>query len=158
MRDFPWFHERNGQLTKLQEEGMITKPRFYDNGADITLTQAGRNFSVESEGSVSLTKEKIYEILLTLHKEMKMPDDCFGYERRQTNSVIKYFQDEGLISGAGIAMGGVRKLPTIIWLESATITLKGLQFIEDFEHASNEPTNINLSYEFITVCAKIADN
>ena len=23
MRDFPWYHERNGQLTRLQEAGMI---------------------------------------------------------------------------------------------------------------------------------------
>ena len=83
---------KNGQLTRLQEAGMIIKPRFYDNGADITLTQAGRHFFDESEGSLSLTKEKIYEILVALHKEMKMPDDCFGYERRQANGVIKYLQ------------------------------------------------------------------
>lgn len=156
--DFPWYHERNGQLTRLQEAGMIIKPRFYDNGADITLTQAGRHFFDESEGSLSLTKEKIYEILVALHKEMKMPDDCFGYERRQANGVIKYLQDEGLISGAGIAMGGARKPPAIIWLEGAVITLKGLQFIEDFEHALNEPSSIDLLHEFISACAKIADN
>ncbi len=51
MRDFPWYHERNGQLTRLQEAGMIIKPRFYDNGADITLTQAGRHFFDEPEGT-----------------------------------------------------------------------------------------------------------
>ena len=56
-----------------------------------------------------MTKEKIYKILVTLHKEMKMPDDCFGYELREANGVIKYLQDEGLISGAGIATGGARK-------------------------------------------------
>ena len=32
MRDFPWYHERNGQLTRLQDEGMITKPRYSSNG------------------------------------------------------------------------------------------------------------------------------
>lgn len=87
IRHFPWFHERNGQLTRLQEAGMITKPRFYDNGADITLTQAGRQFFEEQTGGGSLTKEKIYEILVSLYKEMKMPDDCFGYERREANGV-----------------------------------------------------------------------
>lgn len=158
MRDFPWYHERNGQLTRLQEAGMIIKPRFYDNGADITLTQAGRHFFDEPEGSVSLNKEKIYEILVALHKEMKMPSDCFGYERREANGVIKYLQDEGLISGAGIAMGGARKPPAVIWLEGATITLKGLQFIEDYEKAANEPSSIDLTHEFISACAKIADN
>ena len=158
MSDFPWYNERNGQLTRLQEEGMITKPRFCDDGANITLTQAGRRFFDESERSVSLTKEKIYEILVTLHKEMTMPDDCFGYERREANGVIKYLQDEGLISGAGIAMGGARKLPEIVWIEGATITLKGLQFIEDFEKALNEPLRLDLTHEFISACAKIADN
>ena len=158
MCDFPWYNERNGQLTRLQEEGMITKPWFYDDGADITLTQAGRQFFDESEGSISLTKEKIYEVLVTLHKKMKMPDDCFGYERREANGVIKYLQDEGLISGAGIAMGSARKPPEIVWLEGATITLKGLQFIEDFEKALNEPLSIDLTHEFISACAKISDN
>lgn len=90
MRDFPWYNERNGQLTRLQEAGMITKPRFYDNGADITLTQAGRQLFDKPEGRVSLTKDKIYEILVKLRSEMKMPDDCFGYERREANGVIKY--------------------------------------------------------------------
>ena len=137
---------------------MITKPMHFDNGAEITLTQAGRHFFDEKAGGVSLTKQKIYEILVTLQKEMKMPDDCFGYERREANGVIKYLQDEGLISGVRIAMGGAQKTPAIIWLEGATITLKGLQFIEDFEKALNEPPNIDLSREFISACAKIADN
>ena len=44
MRDFPWYHERNGQLTRLQEAGMIIKPVYSDDGAEITLTQAGRKF------------------------------------------------------------------------------------------------------------------
>lgn len=100
MSDFHWYNERNGQLTRLQEAGMITKPRFYDNGADITLTQAGRHFFDEQVGSVSLTKEKIYEILMALYKEMKIPEDCFGYERREAYRAIKQIQEEGLISGA----------------------------------------------------------
>ena len=47
MSDFPWYNERNGQLTRLQEAGMITKPRLYDNGADITLTTKGRRYFLE---------------------------------------------------------------------------------------------------------------
>ncbi len=158
MCDFPWYNERDGQLTRLQDAGMITKPRFFDNGANITLTQVGRHFFDESEGSISLTKDKIYEILVTLHKEMKMPDNCFGYERREANGVIKFLQDKGLISGAGIAIGGARKPPAVIWLEGATVTLKGLQFIEDFEKALNEPSRIDLPHEFISACVKISDN
>ena len=99
MRDFPWFNERNGQLERLQEAGMVTKLGFYDDGANITLTQAGRHYFDKPEGRVSLNKKEIYRILVTLQTEMKMPDDCFGYERREAYRVVKQLQEEGLISG-----------------------------------------------------------
>lgn len=41
MKDFP---SRDGHLSMLQAEGMITKPRYYDNGAEVTLTEAGREY------------------------------------------------------------------------------------------------------------------
>jgi len=44
MSDFPWYNERNGQLTKLYDEGMITRPRYYDNGVEIALTNIGREY------------------------------------------------------------------------------------------------------------------
>ena len=47
MKDFSWHNEMNGQLTKLHEMGYITKPRFYDDGADITLTNSGRTYFTE---------------------------------------------------------------------------------------------------------------
>lgn len=158
MQDFPWYNERNGQLTRLYDAGMITKPVFYDNGANITLTQDGRQFFDEQISGIVLSKEKIYKILVTLRTNMKMPDDCFGMKRPEANGVIKYLQDEGLLSGVGIASGGVRKPPSIVWLESANITLKGLQFIEDFDKISNDISNVDLTHEFISACAKIADN
>lgn len=34
MCDFPWYNERNGQLSRLQDMGLIIKPRYFDNGAD----------------------------------------------------------------------------------------------------------------------------
>lgn len=46
MKDFPWYNNRNGQLTRLYEEGVITKPRYFDNGAEITLTEKGRQYFV----------------------------------------------------------------------------------------------------------------
>ena len=45
--DFPWHNELNGQLTKLQTEGMITTPIYYDNGVIITLTTQGRNYFLD---------------------------------------------------------------------------------------------------------------
>lgn len=47
MRDFPWPNGRNGQLTRLQEAGLITKPRLFDNGAEINLTRQGRTYFSE---------------------------------------------------------------------------------------------------------------
>lgn len=44
LKDFPWYFERNNQLTKLYEKGMIAKPRFFDNGAEIILTKAGHTY------------------------------------------------------------------------------------------------------------------
>ena len=99
MQDFPWYNERNGQLTKLQIEGMITKPRYFDDGAEITLSQAGRHFFDEPERSVSLNKEKIYEILSTLSQEMKVPDGDFGFEPGPCRRAIKQLQEQGYIQG-----------------------------------------------------------
>lgn len=44
MSDFPREGKPDEQLAKLYEEGMITKPLFYDNGVRVTLTQEGRHF------------------------------------------------------------------------------------------------------------------
>lgn len=46
MKDFLWYNNRNRQLTKLYEEDLITKPRYFDNGAEITLTEKGRQYFV----------------------------------------------------------------------------------------------------------------
>lgn len=158
LRDFPWYNERNGQLTRLQEAGLITKPRFYDNGADITLTQTGRHFFDEQAGGASLTKERIYGILTALQSEMKIPDDYFGFEQREAYRVVKQLQEEGLISGARFAEGGQRKDPLLVWLDGAHLTMDGLDFIEEFESSSADPLKVNLTNEFISACAKIADN
>lgn len=158
MSDFHWYNERNGHLSQLQAAGVITNPRYLSNGVEITLTQAVKHFLDKQDGDASMNKEKIYEILVTLRTKMKMPDNCFGYERREANGIIKFLQNEGLLSGVGIAEGGARKPPAIIWLDGANITLKGLRFIEDYEKSTNESAHIDLTHEFVSACAKIADN
>ena len=158
MIDFPWYSERNGQLTRLHMEGYITKPRFYDNGAEITLTQQGRDFIIRDTSEGSLGKEQIYKILVSLKQCMKMPDDSFGYEKRKANGIIQRLQDEGLIAGANFAVGKKSLGPLIVWLEQAYITVKGLEFIDQYEKAVGEQGEIDLTHEFISACAKIADN
>ena len=103
-----------------------------------------------------MTKELIYRMLVALRSEMKMPEDCFGFERREANGKIKYLQDQGLITGAKFSIGGSRNPVIIVWLENAAITLKGLEFIEEYEKSSVD--TICLSHEFISACSKIADN
>ena len=159
IRDFPWYKERNGQLTRLYAEGYITSPKFYDDGAEVTLTQAGRHFFDSQEGSVVLTKDKIYEILVTLKGKMEIPKDHFGYEKREANGIIQQLQNERLIAGAIFAEGGKNKAPLIVWLDRAYITMKGLDFIESYEaRADKAITDVDLRHEFIVACAKIADN
>ena len=99
LRDFPWYNESNGQLKQLHEAGMITEPRYSDNGAVITLTTNGRHFFDVQEGGVTLTKEKIYEILSALSKEMNIPAGNFGFEPGPCRSAIKQLQDQGYIQG-----------------------------------------------------------
>lgn len=103
-----------------------------------------------------MTKETIYKILVALRSEMKIPDNCFGFEKREANGVIQYLQDQGLITGANFATGGARKAPLIVWLDRAQITLKGLEFIEEYEKGSVD--TICLPHEFVSACSKIADN
>lgn len=38
LHDFPWYNELNKQLSQLQAEGMIIKPRYFDDGVNITLS------------------------------------------------------------------------------------------------------------------------
>ena len=44
MCDFSWYDHRNGQLTQLYNEGLVTKPVFQDNGVLIAPTHEGRRF------------------------------------------------------------------------------------------------------------------
>lgn len=44
MEDFSWYSIRDNQLKRLHSLGMIIKPRFFDNGAEIRLTEEGRNY------------------------------------------------------------------------------------------------------------------
>lgn len=106
-----------------------------------------------------MTKDKIYEVLTKLNSKMEIPPDCFGFERREVNGIIKQLQNEGFISGASFAEGGRNKAPLVVWLERAYITLKGLEFIESFEEKSKVSMfKVDLPHEFIVSCSKIADN
>lgn len=156
MSDFSWYNQRNGQLSSLYHQGYISKPRFYDNGVEISLTQSGRQFFEIDKGGPSLTKDKIYEILSKLNNKMEIPEDCFGYEKREANGIIKQLQNEGLIAGAAFAEGGSRKPPLIVWLDHAYVTMQGLDFLENYKNEI--PSKIDIPYEFISACAKIADN
>ena len=153
MEDFPWYNERNGQLTRLYNEGIITKPRFFDDGADITLTQKGWHFFDKAESNVSLTKEKIYEILSELSKGMKVPEDYLGFEPGPFRGAIKQLQEQGYLSGIKFATGGRTPYPQIMWIENGNVTVKGLEYIEDYNQ-----NKVNLTQEFISACSKIADN
>ena len=87
--DFQCGSGRIGQLNALYAEGFITKPKFFDNGAEIALTKNGRAFFDRRERGISLTKDKIYEILTALNRAMKIPEDNFGYGRTEALQIIR---------------------------------------------------------------------
>ena len=103
-----------------------------------------------------MTKDKIYDILFQLNAKMEIPDDCFGYKKREANEIIKQLQNEGLIAGAAFAEGGSRKPSLIVWLDHAYVTMQGLDFLENYKNEI--PSKIDIPHEFISACAKIADN
>lgn len=106
-----------------------------------------------------MTKELIYRILSALNENMNIPDDYFGLEKSKALKLLVQIQNEGFISDAKFAHGGRGNPPLVYWLEDAYITMKGLNFIEEYEKSAYEPSsNINLSQEFVSACAKIADN
>ena len=57
INDFPWSNRKDGQLTRLMNQGMILKPRFYDDGAEIILTSKGRSYLLTANDTGSTTKE-----------------------------------------------------------------------------------------------------
>jgi hypothetical protein len=157
--DFPWYSERSGQLITLYEEGFITKPRFYGNGAEITLTKNGRYYFDRTERTPSLMKERTYGILKAINDDMKLPDDNFGYGETELRVRIRQLQEESYIAGVRFAEGGLGNFPLYMWLDEAYITVKGLEYIEEYEKMICEgPATIGLSHEFVSACAKIADN
>lgn len=153
MKDFPWHNERNGQLTELYEEGMILKHKPYDNGAEITLTSKGRHFFDPRKSMVQLSKEKIFEILSALSKEMHIPEGNFGFDPDQCRGAIKQLQEQDFIRGARFSEGGWNPNPKMMWLDTAYITEKGQQYIEDYKKSA-----VDLTLELISACSKIADN
>ena len=153
MNEFPWYNERNGQLTRLKEMGLISNLRFEDNGAVIGLTQKGRRFFDERERMTSLNKDKMFEILQALTVEMKIPEGNFGFEPGPCRGAIKQLQEQGYIAGVKFAEGGWDPNPRMMWIERGYVTAKGIQLIEDYLKQ-----DINLTEEFISACAKIADN
>ena len=153
LKDFAWFKERNDQLTRLQSAGLITQPRYFDNGAEITLTQNGRHFFDRQGGRVSLDKEKVYEILSSLNTKMEVPEGKFGLEYKLCMKAIKQLQEQGYIDGVRFIEAGWDPYPRTMWIEDGYLTAQGLQFLEDYQRSG-----INLPREFISACEKIAAN
>lgn len=155
MEDFPWYNERNGQITRLNEMGLITKPLFCDNGVRVTLTERGRHFfDVNSEPMGTLTKEQMIKILTGLSTDIMTSYEEFGYA-----DIRSYWIDvDRMVKMNLIQLGrnpkyDNRNTPIKIWMDGAAVTADGYSFLEEMRK-----TVIELPHEFISACAKIADN
>ncbi len=158
MRDFSWYNEGNGQLVRLQAEGMITKPLYFDNGVEITLTYAGWHFFDEPQSEELSIEGKMHRILASLCSDMSIPNDWFGFDKQEAKEIIRRLQNEGLIEDVKIATGGQGKKPQVVWVDKAHITCKGFVFLEKYGRVTDTPQYELLSRAFISACAAIADN
>lgn len=60
MRDFSWYNHRNGQLSQLYYEGLITKPIYCDNGVLVGPTDEGRNYLGDETNEIA-TEQKNHD-------------------------------------------------------------------------------------------------
>lgn len=155
MKDFSWYHERNGQLTKLQGEGMILKPLFSGNGAEITLTQKGRHFFDRPKVIRTLTKKKMIDILSALSVNIATPWQDLGYTdvKDYWADIEKIWLQDLILLQTKPIHGGWDTRPTFLRMEGAVVTDKGYRFLS--ESRSN---NVVLKDEFRNACVKISDN
>ena len=156
MKDFSWYHERNGQLSRLCEEGMILRPRYSDNGAEITLTQKGRHFFDEPKNMIkTLTKEKMIEILTALSTDINTPWKDLGYSdiKDYWADVERLWQQKLILLQTKPIHGGWDHRPTFLRMEGAFVTDKGYRFLQDCK--SND---VDLTEELRNACIKVSDN
>lgn len=101
-----------------------------------------------------MTEEKKFEILSALyHNDMTIPDGNFGVNAPECRCLIKELADQHYIEGARFISGGWDPYPKAMWLDTAYLADKSIKFINEYQQG-----NVDLSHEFISACAKIADN
>lgn len=159
MADFPWFHERNGQLTRLYNEGMITKPFFSDDGASIHLTHRGRHFFDERPMKRMLTECELYSVLVALSEGASIVEGLPGLGKEDTYRAIRQLQDEGFIRGAEFVDDGTSQAPFMVFLGKAFVTIEGRKYLASYGSPSrSNGSDCDLMDALVSACAKIADN
>ena len=159
MEDFPWYNERDGQLSKLHDEGIIAKPFYSDNKAYIRLTSRGRHFFDVGSMPRMLTESELYAVLVALRDGTDIMQGIEALGKEDTYRAVRQLQNEGLIAGVDFAEGGRGGAPLIIWLNDAYITMEGRKFLSSFENAPvTDSQESDLLTEIVSACAKIADN
>lgn len=155
MSDFAWYHERNGQLGRLHEEGMIQRPVFYDNGAVITLTQKGRHFFDMPIAMKTLTKKKMIKILSALSIDIATPFENLGYTdiKDYWADIERLWLQKLILLQTKPIHGWGDHRPLFLRMDGAAVTDAGYRFL--FESQSND---VNLEDEFRNACVKISDN
>ena len=159
MEDFPWFNERNGQLSRLHGEGMITEPFYNDNKACIRLTSRGRHFFDVGPMPRMLTEFELYAVLAALRDGTDVMQGTEALGKEDTYRAVRQLQDEGLIAGADFAEGGRGGPPLMMWINNAYVTMEGRKFLASVEDSSTmDSQKSKLLNEIVSACARIADN
>ena len=100
-----------------------------------------------------MNKSKMIEILSHLNERMELPPDNFGLEPEQCRAAIKQLQEQGLLAGIDFFYTWMNPVPAKMLLDRGHVTLEGLQYIDNCKVCV-----VDLQSEFISACAKIADN
>ena len=127
IQEFPWHNEPNGQLRILQQEGYISNLRFFDDGAEITLSSKSWDLFEKMDMKFDFSYDSYYRMLKCIQAVMEVPKDSDGKRLENADRLIATLQNEGYIVGAKI-----KNLPReylVVTMDQTLISEKGLRLV-----------------------------
>lgn len=81
---------------------------------------------------MSNKRKIIYSILKEIEKNENEPSSKdYGISIAEFGDIIDMIEGEGLVKGSGVSRGGRGNEAQIVFLNGATITIKGLKYLEE---------------------------
>ncbi|HHX23707.1 MAG TPA: hypothetical protein GX723_06820 [Thermoanaerobacterales bacterium] len=81
---------------------------------------------------MSNKRKIIFSILKEIEKgEIEPRAEHYGISDAEFGDIVSLMEEDGLIKGSGIARGGRNNAASVVFLNTAKITLKGLEYLEE---------------------------